>query len=86
MSIIVFWLDESGVPAHQPFEPNELTLALQCSEARRREGKRHVCISSELADSVGKPGVTAVEGRALPDGSAYEWSKAHRGAGPSSKA
>ena len=85
MSIIVFWLEESGVPAHQPFEQTELTLALQRSEAKRREGKRHVCISSELADSVGKPGVTAVEVRTLPDGSAYEWSKAHRVAGPSSK-
>ena len=85
MSIIVFWPEESGVSAHQPFEQTELTLALQCSEVKRREGERHVCISIQLADSVGKPGVTTVEERKLPDGSAYEWSKEHRGAGPSSK-
>ena len=85
MSIVVFWLEEPGTPAQQEFSPTELALALQCSEAKRRAGKRHVCISSELADSVGKPGVTSVEGRTLPDGSAYEWSKAHRGAGPERK-
>jgi hypothetical protein len=85
MSIVVYWMEEVGVPAHKMFDQSELTQALQCSEGKRREGKRHVCISSELSDSVGKPGVMAVEGRTLPDGSAYEWSKAHRGAGPSSK-
>jgi len=85
MSIIVFWLEEPGIPAHQQFEQTELMQALHCSETKRREGKRHVCISSELADSVGKPGVAAVVDRTLPDGSAYDWSKAHRGAGPSAK-
>ena len=85
MSIIAFWPEQPGVSAHQPFEQTELTLALQCSEAKRWEGERHVCISIELAESAGKPGVTTVERRKLPDGSAYEWSKAHRGAGPSSK-
>lgn len=85
MSITVFWLEESGAAAHQSFEQAELTLALQCCEARRKEGKRHVCISSELASSVGRPGVAAVEGRTLPGGGSYEWSKAHRGAGPRPK-
>lgn len=82
MSIVVFWLEESGASAHCSFEQNELTQALKCTEEMRRAGKRHVCISSELASSVGKPGVTGLDGRTLPDGSEYEWTKAHRGAGP----
>lgn len=82
MSIVVFWLEESGAATHCSFEQNELTHALKCTEEMRQAGKRHVCISSELGDSVGKPGVTGLDGRTLPDGSKYEWTKAHRGAGP----
>ncbi|RYH50398.1 MAG: hypothetical protein EON54_15655 [Alcaligenaceae bacterium] len=82
MSIVVYWLQEPEVPAMRVFASNELMAALQFCEDRRREGKRHVSISSELPESVGKPGVNAVQAKVLPDGSAYEWTKAHRGAGP----
>lgn len=78
MSIVVFWLDAEGKPAHETFPPTALMPALQLSEAKRRDGMRHVCISSEMADSVGKPGVTTVADGRLPDGHAYEWSKAGR--------
>lgn len=84
MSIIVYWMESTGQPAHAVFGQNELLAALKFSEERRREGKRHVTISSELDDRVGSSGVQAVEGGRLPDGEVYDFSKAHRGAGPSS--
>ncbi|RYF08447.1 MAG: hypothetical protein EOO31_02535 [Comamonadaceae bacterium] len=82
MSIIVYWLQEPGVPAMQAFESQQLMAALKFFEDRRKEGKRHVSVSSELPESVGKPGVNSVQDRQLPDGLAYEWTKTHRGAGP----
>lgn len=84
MSIVVFWLEPDGGPAHHEFPAHDLLVALKFSEERRREGKRHVSISTELPDSVGKGGVTAVEDGRLPDGHVYDFNKAHRGAGPGS--
>jgi len=84
MSIVVYWLSPEGTPAHQEFPSSDLLPALKFSEARRREGLRHVCISTELADSVGQGGVNAVEGGKLPDGQVYDFNKAHRGGGPGS--
>jgi hypothetical protein len=82
MSIVVFWLTESGEPASRTFDATELVSALRHSESLRAAGLRHVCISSELPDQVGKAGVTAVEGGRLPGGDAYTFNKRHRGAGP----
>lgn len=82
MSIVVFWIEADGRAAAQAFGEGELLQALAFSEARRREGRRHVCLSSELGDSVGAAGVQAVEEGRLPTGEPYEFSKAHRGAGP----
>lgn len=82
MSIMVFWLEPEGHPARQEFAANDLLGALKFSEERRREGRHHVCISTELPESVGKGGVSAVEGGKLPDGHVYDFNKAHRGAGP----
>jgi hypothetical protein len=84
MSIVVYWLEPGDGPAHQAFAANDLLGALKFSEERRREGKRHVSISTELPESVGQGGVNAVEGGRLPDGHVYDYNKAHRGAGPSS--
>lgn len=82
MSIVVFWMEPGGQPAHRDFEASQLMEALKFSEERRREGKHHVCISSELPQSVGQGGVTAVESKRLPGGEAYDFDKSHRGAGP----
>ena len=82
MTIIVFWLEPGGEPAHHEFPSSDLLPALKYSEERRREGKRHVCLSTELPDSVGQGGVSAVEQGRLPDGHVYDFNKAHRGAGP----
>jgi len=82
MSIVVFWIstDEQGQdqPCAEAFADAGLSAALQAAEARRREGCRHVCISSELQGAVGKAGVAAVENGQTPDGQRYDWSKAHR--------
>ena len=82
VSIVVYWLEGEGegapAPACQFFSGKALTEALACAEALRRQGHRHVSISSELEGSVGQPGVAAVEGGMTPDGQAYEWSKAAR--------
>ena len=82
MSIVIYWLTPEGSPAHEAFESVQLTVALAATEARRKEGMRHVCISSELGDAIGKPGVNTIVDGKLPDGHLYDWSKAHRGAGP----
>ncbi len=81
MGIVVYWLDGEGdaaLPVCECFSSVELTQALACAEERRRAGHRHVSISTELDGSVGRPGVSAVEGGRTPDGEAYEWSKAGR--------
>ena len=78
MSIIVFWLTPLGAAEHMQFSDAELTGALQLCAIKRAEGMRHVCISSELSDNVGKPGVDAVQGGHLPDGRLYDWNKRHR--------
>ena len=82
MPIVVFWLDAPGVAAHRELADDQLGDALKLAEQLRRDGKRHVSLSSELAASIGKPGVDAVEAGRLPDGEAYTFDKRHRGAGP----
>ena len=81
LGIVVYWLEGEG-DAAQPvcefFGSTALTEALACAEQQRRQGARHVSISTELDESVGRPGVAAVEGGRTPDGEAYEWSKAGR--------
>ncbi|KQV60282.1 hypothetical protein ASC95_02085 [Pelomonas sp. Root1217] len=81
MGIVVYWLEgegEEATPVCQFFSSKELTQALAWAEDRRRAGHRHVSISTELDESVGRPGVSSVEGGRTPDGEAYEWSKAGR--------
>lgn len=81
MGIVVYWLEgegEAADPACRSFGSAELTQALAWAEDRRRHGHRHVSISTELEDHVGRAGVAAVEGGRTPDGEAYEWSKAGR--------
>lgn len=81
MGIVVYWLEgdgEAAAPVCEFFGSTALTQALAWAEDRRRQGHRHVSISTELAESVGRTGVSAVEGGRTPDGAAYEWSKAGR--------
>jgi hypothetical protein len=82
MSTVVFWLTPEGRADHAEFAQAQLVEALKCGEERRRQGLRHVCVSSEFADRVGRSGVDAVEQGRLPSGEPYRFSKAHRGAGP----
>jgi hypothetical protein len=84
MSIVVFWMEAPDASAHRAFDDGQLTDALKFTEALRAAGKRHVTISSELGESIGKPGVDAVEGGRLPGGEAYDFHKRHRGGGPRS--
>lgn len=82
MGIVVYWLEAGGTAGRDMFGSQQLTQALACAEQRRREGLRHVCISTELDEHVGAPGVQAVEDGRTPDGEAYEWSKAGRAGKP----
>jgi hypothetical protein len=93
MSIVIYWISKpSGEglfpnftePKCRTFASSELGPALKLSEELRREGHRHVCISSEHDDQVGGNGVDTVADGKTPDGHPYEWSKQHRGAGPRS--
>ncbi|RZL37171.1 MAG: hypothetical protein EOP35_09350 [Rubrivivax sp.] len=81
MGIVVYWLEgegEAALPVCEFFDSAGLTQALGRAEGLRRVGHHHVSISTELAESVGRPGVSAVEGGRTPDGQTYEWSKAGR--------
>lgn len=76
MTIAVYHLDARARPAVRLFGDEELLAALAEAERLRKAGAAHVVISTELATSVGAPGVSD----RLPEG--YDWSKQHRGAGP----
>jgi hypothetical protein len=81
VGIVVYWLEgdgEAALPVCEFFASTELTQALAWAEDRRRQGHRHVSISTALEEHIGRPGVAAVEGGRTPDGEAYEWSKAGR--------
>jgi hypothetical protein len=79
MPIVLYWLAPGEpTPACAHFEDHQLTAVLALAEQRRREGCRHVSISSEMAGHVGRAGVDAVEAGRTPDGQAYGWSKAGR--------
>lgn len=87
MSIVVYWITKADPEAFLPgftepkcktFTGKELNEALRFTETQRKLGFRHVTLSSEMEDSVGKPGVTSVENGRTPDGEIYDWSKAHR--------
>lgn len=84
MGIVVYWLSQDQ-PFVQPFSDGELLVALSFAEGKRKERdsqglplNSHVVMNSELAHSVGKPGVSDE----LPQD--YSWSKQHRGGPPES--
>ena len=81
-STVVFWIEPPDPNAFFPsLQPSmcrhaaDLGEALKIAENMRREGKQHVCISSENSDCVTKPGVDSVEGGKTPDGHDYTWKK-----------
>jgi hypothetical protein len=84
MPIVVYWMEQAGMPGHREFGDAELREALRLAEQLRAAGRRYVAISSEFVSAVGKPGVDAVERGRLPGGDAYEFNKRHRGGGPRS--
>ena len=78
MSIVVYYKIGAVAPFSETFLDSELAIALARVEVLRKDGARHVCISSEMEASIGKPGVTSVEDGKTPDGEVYDWSKQHR--------
>lgn len=84
MSILVYY-SVNDEPHAEQFKSHELLEALKFADKMRKLGYlgyRHVCISSEMENSVGKPGVDSVQEGKTPDGHDYEWTKKHRGEGP----
>jgi hypothetical protein len=77
MSITIFWLSAETVAACEQFGDTELTSALARCESLRRQGMRHVTISSELEHHVGKAGVDTIVDGKTPDGHDYTWKKRH---------
>lgn len=85
MAIVVYWMERAGedwLAQSETFPSDQLSQTLARSEALRKLGHRHVCISTELDDHVGAMGVNAVESGKTPDGHAYDWSKAGRAGKP----
>lgn len=71
--IIVYWLREESGPQAASFGADELSVALKFAEslrAMRRDGKAisHICIQSEMPESVGQAGVS-------DPAKDYAWSK-----------
>ena len=84
MSLVVFWLDEPeinyphGKPNMRMFGDDvidKLGEALRFTEVLRNAGCRHINISGENPNMVGKQGVDSVRNGATPDGVPYTWKK-----------
>lgn len=67
----VYWTDKDGKPGAEEF--SDLTQALKVSHSLRNDGFEHVVLSSQVTNSVGKPGVDSIIDGVLPDGNIYEW-------------
>lgn len=67
ISYMVYWTHEAPY-SKEVFEMSE---ALVLMEHLRLAGRRHVTLSSENANQVGKMGVDSVENGVLPDGQDY---------------
>lgn len=78
MSIIVYWIEPHLGSNHQPFEMYQMSEALALVNVKRCAGFRHVSMSVENPNQVGKLGVDTVKDGKTPDGQDYEWSKADR--------
>lgn len=81
ISTAVYYLDAQGEAQVILFEgtPGDvLGPALRRAEQLRLAGMRHVCLSSENQQSIGRPGVDAVEDGKTPDGRDYGWTKRRR--------
>jgi hypothetical protein len=69
----VYWTDETNTP--QGIYTSTLNGALRIAEEKRQAGCTFVTMVSEDPNSIGKPGVDAVEDGVLPDGELYTWKK-----------
>lgn len=79
MPIAVFYLDiETDQPKIEVFGDDKLLRTLDRMKELRDAGNRFVVSASEMAGSIGKPGVDSVKDGKTPDGVDYDWSKAHR--------
>ena len=79
MSIVVYRMNDLREIYHEEFTDSQLSEALEAVRNARAMGFSHVVMSTELAGQVGTKdrGGAVVDGK-LPDGTKYEWSKAHR--------
>jgi hypothetical protein len=69
----IYWTDHKNTA--QGIYTSTLQGALRICEEKRREGFSFVTMVSENPNSVGKPGVDAVENGKCPDGVDYTWKK-----------
>lgn len=75
MGFMVYWTDANGNPGARLFDELIISDALKFSETQRKAGMQFVTMTSELSNSVGKPGVDSVENGKTPDGQTYSWMK-----------
>ena len=80
--IVIFYLRQDGSPDTYEYADTNFPQAVTMMETLRKQGMTHVCMSTAFENQVGKPGVASVENGLTPDGQIYDWSKQHRGAGP----
>ncbi len=83
MPIVVYYLDVfTDEPKVEEFDDTKVLRVLERMKYLRDNGNRFVVSASELADSVGKPGVDSIKDGKTPDGHDYEWSKSQRAGAP----
>ena len=79
LNICVFWLDQNGDPQKRSFmssmDEDPMGQALKFCQEQRTAGARHVVMSTENSDQVGKPGVDSIVDGKTPDGHDYTWKK-----------
>lgn len=76
MSILIYYLSPEDMVVHGVlYEDAQFSEATGLLKSLRDAGMRHVGMSNEPANMVGKLGVTSVENGVTPDGHIYDWKK-----------
>ena len=78
MSIVVYYLLETGHPAKIDYSDTQMSEGLLKCQELRNAGYRHVTMTTELGGQVGGRGVSSVQDGKLPNGEEYNWTKSHR--------
>ncbi len=82
---MVYWTEAHLGARSRLFTMTQMGEALDfMNDLRTKQGVEFVTFASQNEHRVGQDGVSSIKDGKAPDGHAYDWTKQHRGAGPSS--